>query len=132
MAIDVERLMLPRASGARSSRRNAATATAPAGRPPGRGRARFAPCGPAGVGRLLSTQGHASLPAHGKANAGSAHRCARRDPRGSVAEALAEKSTAGLLTPEEQREYAEIVRLNESLSLLRLQAEDLWTMRAAS
>lgn len=47
-------------------------------------------------------------------------------------EDLARKSTAGLLTPEEHREYAEIVRLNDTLSLLRLQAEDLSTLRAAS
>lgn len=47
-------------------------------------------------------------------------------------EELAQKSTAGLLTPEERREYSEIVRLNDMLSLLRLQAEEIWTMRAAS
>ena len=47
-------------------------------------------------------------------------------------EELAQKSTAGDLTPEEHREYAEVVRLNEMLSLLRLQAEEFWTMRAAS
>jgi hypothetical protein len=47
-------------------------------------------------------------------------------------EELAQKSTAGALTPEELREYAEIVRLNDTLSLLKLQAEDFWTMRAAS
>jgi hypothetical protein len=47
-------------------------------------------------------------------------------------EELAQKSTAGLLTPQASREYAEIVRLNDMLSLLRLQAEELWTMRAAS
>lgn len=47
-------------------------------------------------------------------------------------EELAEKSTAGSLTPEEHREYAEIVRLTDSLSLLRLQAKQLWSLRAAS
>jgi len=47
-------------------------------------------------------------------------------------EELAQKSTAGDLTPEEHREYAEVVRLNDMLSLLRLQAEEFWTMRAAS
>jgi hypothetical protein len=47
-------------------------------------------------------------------------------------EELARKSTEGALTPEEQREYAEIVRLNDRLSLLKLEAEELWTMRAAS
>lgn len=47
-------------------------------------------------------------------------------------EELARKSTAGELSPDELREYDEIVRLNDTLSLLRLQAEELWTMRAAS
>jgi hypothetical protein len=47
-------------------------------------------------------------------------------------EELAEKSTAGELTPDEEREYAEIVRLNEMLSALKLQAEELRIMRAAS
>jgi hypothetical protein len=47
-------------------------------------------------------------------------------------EELAQKSTAGLLTPEERREYSEIVRLNDMLSLLRLQAEEFWITRAAS
>jgi hypothetical protein len=47
-------------------------------------------------------------------------------------EELAQKSTAGMLTPEEQTEYAEVVRLNDTLSLLKLQAEELWTLRAAS
>jgi hypothetical protein len=47
-------------------------------------------------------------------------------------EELAEKSTGGLLTPEERQEYAEIVRLNDMLTLLKLQAEEFWTLRAAS
>jgi len=47
-------------------------------------------------------------------------------------EELAQKSTAGLLTPEERREYSEIVQLNDRLSLLRIQAEEVMTMRAAS
>ena len=47
-------------------------------------------------------------------------------------EELAEKSTNGALTPEEHREYAEAVRLNDMLSILKLQAEELWSMRAAS
>jgi hypothetical protein len=55
----------------------------------------------------------------------------RRDLSPRVEE-LADKSTAGALTPEEQSEYAEIVRLNDTLSLLRLQAEDLSIVRAAS
>ena len=47
-------------------------------------------------------------------------------------EELAQKSTQGALTPEEQSEYAGLVRLNDRLSLLKLEAEELWTMRAAS
>jgi hypothetical protein len=47
-------------------------------------------------------------------------------------EELAQKSTEGQLTPEESQEYAEIVRLNDTLGLLKLQAEALRTVRAAS
>lgn len=47
-------------------------------------------------------------------------------------EELAQKSTDGRLTPEESQEYAEIVRLNDMLGLLKLQAEALRTVRAAS
>lgn len=47
-------------------------------------------------------------------------------------EELAQKITHGLLTPEESQEYAEIVRLNDRLSLLKLQAEAFRTIRAAS
>jgi hypothetical protein len=47
-------------------------------------------------------------------------------------EELAEKSTEGQLTPEERDEYAEIVRLNDMLSLLKLQAEAFRSVRAAS
>ncbi len=46
-------------------------------------------------------------------------------------EELAQKSTEGQLTPEESQEYAEIVRLNDMLSLLKLQAE-AFSVRAAS
>jgi hypothetical protein len=45
---------------------------------------------------------------------------------------LVQKSTDGQLTPAESQEYAEIVRLNDMLSLLKLQAEAFWTVRAAS
>jgi hypothetical protein len=45
---------------------------------------------------------------------------------------LAQKSTEGQLTPEQSQEYAEIVRLNDMLSLLKLQAEAFCTIRAAS
>lgn len=41
-------------------------------------------------------------------------------------------ATEGQLTPEESQEYAEIVRLNDMLGLLKLQAEALRTVRAAS
>lgn len=47
-------------------------------------------------------------------------------------EELAQKSTEGQLTPEESQEYAEIVRLNDMLGLLKLQAEALRAVRAAS
>jgi len=47
-------------------------------------------------------------------------------------EELAQKSTEGALTPDEQKEYAEIVRLNDTLSLLKLQTEEFWAVRAAS
>ena len=47
-------------------------------------------------------------------------------------EELAQKSTEGQLTPEESQEYAEIVRLNDMLSLLKLQAEAFRSVRAAS
>jgi hypothetical protein len=40
-------------------------------------------------------------------------------------EELAQKSTEGQITPEERQEYADIVRLNDLLSLLKLQAEAL-------
>jgi hypothetical protein len=44
----------------------------------------------------------------------------RRDLAPRVEE-LAQKSTAGTLAPEEFAEYSEIVRLNDNLSLLKLQ-----------
>lgn len=47
-------------------------------------------------------------------------------------EELAQKSTDGALSPEEHKEYAEVVRLNDMLSLLKIEAEEFWTMRAAS
>jgi hypothetical protein len=55
----------------------------------------------------------------------------RRDLMPRVEE-LARKSSAGTLTPEEQGEYAEIVRLNDTLSVLELQAEELSAVPAAS
>jgi hypothetical protein len=47
-------------------------------------------------------------------------------------EELAGKSTEGRFTPEELLEYAEIVRLNDMLSLLKLQAEAFRTIRVPS
>lgn len=55
----------------------------------------------------------------------------RRDLSPRVEE-LARKSTSGTLTTEELAEYTEIVLLNDNLTLLKLQAEDLSAMRAAS
>jgi len=55
----------------------------------------------------------------------------RRDLSPRVDE-LAQKSAAGTLTAEERAESAEIVRLNDTLSLLKLQAEELLTLRTAS
>jgi hypothetical protein len=54
-----------------------------------------------------------------------------QDLAGRVEE-LAERSTSGALTTDEQAEYAEIVRLNDLLSLLKLEAEEVWSIRTAS
>jgi hypothetical protein len=48
------------------------------------------------------------------------------------AEDLAHRSTAGALTPDESREYADLVRLNDTLSLAKLRAEKLWTASTPS
>lgn len=61
----------------------------------------------------------------------SALEAVRRDLAPRVEE-LAQKSAEGTLKPDELAEYGEIVRLNDNLSLLKLQAEDLSAMRAAS
>lgn len=45
---------------------------------------------------------------------------------------LAAKSSAGQLTDKESIEYEQIVRLNDLLSLLKLQAEEYWAPRVAS
>ena len=47
-------------------------------------------------------------------------------------EELAQKSSEGILTADERKEYEDVVRLNDKLSLLRLEAEELWAHRAAS
>jgi hypothetical protein len=48
---------------------------------------------------------------------------------GSRVEELARKSSAGTLSEDEHAEYSEIVRMNDLLSALRLQARDYWTQR---
>ncbi len=45
---------------------------------------------------------------------------------------LAAKSSDGRLSQEEKAEYEQIVRLNDLLSLLKLQAEEYWAPRIAS
>ncbi len=54
-----------------------------------------------------------------------------KDLSGRVEE-LAAKSSAGRLSNGEKGEYEQIVRLNDLLSLLRLQAAEYWTPRIAS
>lgn len=61
----------------------------------------------------------------------SAVEAVRRDLSPRVDE-LAQKCAAGTLTAEERSEYAEIVRLNDTLSLLRLHAENLSAVHTAS
>ena len=47
-------------------------------------------------------------------------------------EELARKSADGTLSAEDQAEYSELVRLNDTFSLLKLQAEELLAVRVAS
>jgi len=54
-----------------------------------------------------------------------------RDLSERVAE-LTVKSTDGQLSQEEKSEYERIVRLNDLLSLLKLQTEEYWSPRVAS
>jgi len=61
----------------------------------------------------------------------AAFEAVERDLSGRVAE-LAVKSTAGKLSQEEKSEYEHIVRLNDLLSLLKLQTEEYWSPRVAS
>jgi hypothetical protein len=61
----------------------------------------------------------------------SAIEAVQRDLAGQVAE-LAAKSAAGSLSPEEKTEYEQIVRFNDLLSILKLQAEEYWAPRIAS
>jgi hypothetical protein len=53
-----------------------------------------------------------------------------KDLSGRVAE-LAAKSTSGTLSQKEQDEYGQIVRLNDLLSQLKLQAEEYWAPHLA-
>jgi hypothetical protein len=61
----------------------------------------------------------------------AAFEAVEKDLSGRVAE-LAAKSTSGMLSQEEQAEYEQIVRLNDLLSMLKLQAEAYWAPRIAS
>lgn len=61
----------------------------------------------------------------------AAFEAVEKDLTGRVAE-LAAKSTSGSLSPAEKTEYEHIVRLNDLLSLLKLQAEEYWAPRIAS
>ena len=61
----------------------------------------------------------------------AAFEAVEQDLSGRVAE-LAAKNTSGKLSQEEQAEYEHIVRLNDLLSLLKLQAEEYWAPRIAS
>jgi len=61
----------------------------------------------------------------------AAFEAVEQDLSGRVVE-LAAKSTSGKLSQEEQAEYEQIVRLNDLLSLLKLQAEEYWSPRIAS
>ena len=61
----------------------------------------------------------------------AAFKAVEKDLSARVAD-LAAKSSAGRLSEEEQVEYEQIVRLNDLLSTLKLQAEEYWTPRIAS
>ncbi len=47
-------------------------------------------------------------------------------------EELAQKSTSGILTPQDRAEYEHIVRMNDMLSLIKLEADEFRSLRAAS
>lgn len=61
----------------------------------------------------------------------SAIEAVQKDLAAQVAE-LAAKSAAGTLSAEEKTEYEQIVRFNDLLSTLKLQAEEYWVPRIAS
>ena len=60
----------------------------------------------------------------------AAFEAVEHDLSGRVAE-LAVKGTDGKLSQEEKAEYEHIVRLNDLLSLLKLQTEEYWSPRVA-
>src|SRR6266446_4596018 len=61
----------------------------------------------------------------------AAFEAVEKDLSGRVTE-LARKSIAGTLSQDEQAEYEHIVRLNDLLSMLKLQTEEYWAPRLAS
>lgn len=61
----------------------------------------------------------------------AAFKAVEHDLSKRVAE-LAVKSSSGALSADERVEYEHIVRLNDLLSLLKLQAEEYWAPRLAS
>lgn len=61
----------------------------------------------------------------------AAFRAVEKDLSERVAD-LAAKSSSGRLSEEERTEYEQIIRLNDLLSMLKLQAEEYWAPRIAS
>lgn len=60
----------------------------------------------------------------------AAFEAVQKDLSGRVTD-LAVKSAAGTLSQDEQAEYEHIVRLNDLLSVLKLQTEEYWAPRIA-
>ena len=61
----------------------------------------------------------------------AAFKAVEKDLSARVAD-LAVKSSTGRLSEEERAEYEQIVRLNDLLRMLKLQAEEYWAPRIAS
>lgn len=61
----------------------------------------------------------------------AAFKAVERDLSERVAD-LAAKSSSGRLAEEERAEYEQIIRLNDLLSMLKLQTEEYWSSRVAS
>ena len=61
----------------------------------------------------------------------AAFKAVEKDLSAQVAD-LAVKSSSGRLSEEERAEYEQIVRLNDLLSMLKVQAEEYWAPRIAS